>query len=82
MNWPILKRLVRNCVAVSDESTRAALGWLYRSHGLRVEPSGGITVAAGLQNQIDFGGAGDVVFVISGRNVDDDRFAEYILPTQ
>ncbi len=78
VNWPILKRLVRKSVAVSDEATRFALGWLYCSHGLRVEPSGGITVAAGLQKQIDFSGSGDVVFVISGRNVDEDRFAEYI----
>jgi threonine dehydratase len=79
LNWPILQRLVRKSVAVSDEATRAALGWLYRSHGLRVEPSGGITVAAGLQEQIDFSGTGDVVFVISGRNVDEDRFAQYIV---
>ena len=82
LNWPILQRLVRKSVAVGDEATRAALGWLYCSHGLRVEPSGGITVAAGLQNQIDFGGTGDVVFVISGRNIDEDRFAEYIQTTQ
>lgn len=83
LNWPILQRLVRRSVAVTDEATRAALGWLYCTHGLRVEPSGGITVAAGLQKQIDFSGTdfsgtGDVVFVISGRNVDEDRFAEYI----
>lgn len=78
LNWPILQRLVRKSVAVTDEATRAALGWLYCSHGLRVEPSGGITVAAGLQKQIDFSGTGDIVFVLSGRNVDEDRFAEYI----
>lgn len=78
LNWPILKRLVRTSVAVSDQATCAALGWLYRSHGLRVEPSGGIAVAAGLEKQVDFRGNGDIVFVISGRNVDEDRFAEYL----
>ena len=78
LNWPILQRLVRRSVAVTDAATRKALGWLYRTHGLRVEPSGGITIAAGLESQIDFSGSGDVVFVISGRNVDEDRFAEYI----
>lgn len=82
LNWPILQRLVRRSVTVSDEATCAALAWLYRSHGLRVEPSGGITVAAGLEGQIDLSGNGDVVFVISGRNVDEDRFAEYIRTPQ
>ncbi len=78
LNWPILQRLVQRSVAVTDAATQKALGWLYRTHGLRVEPSGGITIAAGLESQIDFSGSGDVVFVISGRNVDEDRFAEYI----
>jgi len=78
LNWPILKRLVHKAVSVKDEATRAALGWLYHQHGLRVEPSGGITVAAGLQKAIPFQGEGDVVFVVSGRNVDEERFAEFI----
>lgn len=81
LNWPILKQLVRYSVPVTDQATQAGLGWLYRNHGLRVEPSGGIAVAAGLHNQIDFSGDGDIVFVISGRNVDEDRFAEYICST-
>jgi threonine dehydratase len=78
LNWPILRRLVRRSVAVTDTATRAALRWLYQNHGLRVEPSGGISVAAGLENQIDFSGSGDIVFVLSGRNVDEDRFSEYV----
>ena len=90
LNWPILQRHVKHAVAVPDTRTRAAMGWLYRHHGLRVEPSGAITVAAALDRQINFDvagakdgradgdGKGDVVLVISGRNVDEDKFAEYI----
>ena len=86
LNWPILKRLVKRAVAVPDERTRAAIAWLYRHHGMRVEASGAITVAAALDGLIDFGVAkdqvaeakGDIVLVISGRNIDEDKFNEYI----
>jgi threonine dehydratase len=76
-NWPILQRLVRESVALPDESTRAAMRWLHERHGLRTEPSGAIAVAALLSGQIDLSGEGDVVAVISGRNVDDDAFAAW-----
>ena len=52
--------------------------WLYEQHGLRTEPSGAITVAGLLSGQVDLTGDGDVVVVISGRNVDDDAFRAWI----
>ncbi len=82
LNWPILQRHVKRAVAVSDASTRGAMQWLYQHHGLRVEPSGAITVAAALDGQIELdardGATGDIVLVISGRNVDEEKFQEYI----
>lgn len=76
-NWPILKELVDQAVALPDDATRAAMRWLYDQHGLRTEPSGAIGVAALLERLVDLNGDGDVVVVISGRNVDDDAFAAW-----
>ena len=75
-NWPILRTLVSNCVAFPDLATRQAMKWLYDHHGLRTEPSGAIATAALLQRSVDPAGDGDVVVVVSGRNVDEERFRE------
>lgn len=77
-NWPILQRLVQQSIAMPDTATQQAMRWLYERHGLRTEPSGVITVAAVLQQQIDLAGDGDVVIVVSGRNVDDEAFRKWI----
>lgn len=77
-NWPILKRLVNQAVAIPDSATQQAMRWIYDQHGLRTEPSGAIGVAALLSGQVDLDGEGDVVVVISGRNADDDAFRSWI----
>ena len=66
-----------NCVALPDLATRQAMKWLYDHHGLRTEPSGAIATAALLQRSVDPAGDGDVVVVVSGRNVDEERFREW-----
>jgi threonine dehydratase len=77
-NWPILRSLVKDSVAVPDGATRQAMGWLYEQHGLRTEPSGAIAVAALLRRQVDLGSGHDVVVVLSGRNVDEEAFRAWI----
>jgi threonine dehydratase len=77
-NWPILQKLVKRSVALPDEATRQAMRWIYDRHGLRTEPSGAITIAAMLSGQIDCSGDGDIVLVVSGRNVDDEAFRNWI----
>jgi threo-3-hydroxy-L-aspartate ammonia-lyase len=77
-NWPILQRLVAAGVAISDRRTQQAMKWLYEKHGLRTEPSGAIAVAAALSGAIPLDGDGDVVIVISGRNVDEESFRTWI----
>ncbi|GIW95158.1 MAG: hypothetical protein KatS3mg110_3199 [Pirellulaceae bacterium] len=77
-NWPILQRCVRYAVSVPDDETCLAMSWLYREHGLRAEPSGAIAVAALLTGKIALDGDGDVVAVISGRNVDEIQFRNWI----
>ena len=77
-NWPILKQHVRSSVTVPDLDTQRAMKWLYEKHGLRTEPSGAITVASLLTGKVSLAGTGDIVAVVSGRNVDDDQFREWI----
>ncbi|HUQ70912.1 MAG TPA: threonine/serine dehydratase [Planctomycetaceae bacterium] len=77
-NWPILQHLVRESLVQSDLDTRRAMRWLYEQHGLRTEPSGAIAVAALLSRQTDLTGDGDIVAVVSGRNVDEDAFRNWI----
>ncbi|HIG57656.1 MAG TPA: pyridoxal-phosphate dependent enzyme [Candidatus Latescibacteria bacterium] len=77
-NWPILQAHVAKAVSVPDLDTQQAMRWIYRTHGLRVEPSGAIAVAAALTGKVALEGEGDVVIVVSGRNVDEARFTEWI----
>ena len=77
-NWPILQAHVAKAVSVPDLDTQKAMRWIYRTHGLRVEPSGAIAVAAALTGKVALEGEGDVVIVGSGRNVDEARFTEWI----
>ena len=77
-NWPILKQLVTRAVPVEDMLTRKAMKWMYDHHGLRTEPSGIITLAALFETRGDLSGDGDIVVVISGRNVDEEAFRNWI----
>ena len=77
-NWPILRRDVTRAVTSSDVETRQAMKWLYDRHGLRSEPSGAIAISALLTGAAAPDGDADVVVVVSGRNVDDDQFREWI----
>lgn len=77
-NWPILRSHVDRAVAIPDLATRRAMRWLWEHHGLRSEPSGAITLAAVLERRVELEGDGDLVLVISGRNVDDARFQAWI----
>jgi threonine dehydratase len=77
-NWPILQQNVAQAVAVPDSATRQAMNWLYETHGLRTEPSGAITTAALLTGEISLDGEGDIVVILSGRNVDEKPFQEWI----
>ena len=84
-NWPILQRLVHDAVVCSDPQTTRAMAWLFQEHGLRTEPSGAITTAALLEGCInidpsgdDQGPPGDIVVVLSGRNIDQEVFDKYL----
>ena len=73
-NWPILSERVSACDTVPDDDTRGAMRWLYEHHGVHAEPSGVISLAALLRRKATFqdepAAAGDIVLVLSGRNID------------
>ena len=77
-NWPILKQFELLSISIADEATRRAMRWLYDQHGLRVEPSGAIALAAALNGQLSAEGEGDVVIIVSGLNVDEESFQNWI----
>ena len=77
-NWPILQQHVTGAVSVPDRDTQQAMKWLYENHGLRTEPSGAITTAALLTGKVRLDGEGDIVIVLSGRNVDEEPFRDWI----
>lgn len=77
-NWPILQRHVSQSVGITDEQTCDAMRWIDDQHGLRTEPSGAISIAALLSGKINLEGDGDIVVVVSGRNVDKEQFAKWI----
>lgn len=77
-NWPILQKHVSKSVTITDDETRAAMRWLYDNHGLRTEPSGAIAVASLFSERKSIEGDGDIVVVVSGRNVDEKQFRKWI----
>ena len=82
-NWPILQRLVSDSVVCTDPQTKSAMSWLYRAHGLRTEPSGAITTAALLEGIVNLDdNVGDIVIVLSGRNIDQEVFDRYLIESR
>jgi threonine dehydratase len=65
-------------VTVSESAIAAAIAWLAREHGMRVEGSGAVGVAALLAGGTS-AVAGPVAVVLSGGNIDDARWGELTL---
>ncbi len=77
-----VKKFVDEVVVVPDVEIAKAVAWLFRNARLVVEPSGAITIAALM---LGLGGvdaaAGPVVAVVSGGNVEPEKYASYITST-
>jgi len=74
--FPVLQQYVDRVELVSDTKIRKAMRILFEKFGLVVEPSGAAAFAGLLTEK--WKPSGDVVCVISGRNVDMPKFFEYI----
>lgn len=70
--WSLIQVHVHRAVTVTDEEIGRAVRFLFARQGLRVEPSGAVSVAALLADKV--GAPGPVVAVLSGGNVDQDVF--------
>jgi threonine dehydratase len=73
-----LQRYLDAVVTVEESEIRDAVRWLFTEARLVAEPSGAVSVAAALNHA----GSGPAprVAVISGGNVDPDRYARYLVP--
>lgn len=64
-------------VSVSDEEVIAAIRFAYRELKLVVEPGGAVALAAVIAGKIDVEQK-NVAVLLSGGNVDAEKFASYI----
>jgi threonine dehydratase len=72
-NWAILQNGLAGIIEVSEENIVEAVRCLHRYAGLKAEPTGALSAAALLQAPGQFRNQ-KVCCVISGGNVDPDRF--------
>jgi threonine dehydratase len=76
-NWPLLQKYVDQTVVVSDEAIIKAMAFLYNEMGIIVEPSGATGLAT-LFTPTPLQFQGDTAFVLSGANVDREKFYAWI----
>jgi threonine dehydratase len=79
LTWPVIQALVDDVVTVSDDEIVAAMRLLFERVKVVAEPSGASALAALLAGRVALRG-GTVAVVISGGNVDADRFAGVVAP--
>ena len=72
--WAQIGQRVHRALRISDDTIAAAVRFLFRQMGLRVEPSGAITVAALLEGH--WQPSGPVAAILSGGNVDPALFEQ------
>ena len=70
--WTVIRQRVRRAARMSDDSIAEAVKFLFRTMGLRVEPSGAVPVAALLTGAIR--PEGPVACILSGGNVEQALF--------
>jgi threonine dehydratase len=75
LTFPILQKLVREVLVVSDAEVRSAMRFAFRNLKLVVEPGGAVALAALLSGKLDVVGKTTAI-VLSGGNIDVDLFAE------
>jgi threonine dehydratase len=77
LTWPVISARVDDAVAVSDEQIVAAMRLLFERMKVVAEPSGACALAALLSGAVRCEGQ-RVGVVLSGANVDAQRFAELV----
>ena len=67
------RQVIDAMAVISEKELAAAIAWLADAHGLKVEGSGAVGVAAIRSGRLA-GSGGPVVVVLSGGNIDDDTW--------
>jgi len=73
--WPLVNQLLAGAVVAKEDETTAAVRLLYERNRMVVEGAGAVSVACALAGRA---GQGRIVCVLSGGNIDADRFARII----
>lgn len=73
--WPVVRQLLAGAVVADEVETSAAIRLLYERNRMVAEGAGAVSVACALAGRA---GTGRIVCVISGGNLDADRFARII----
>jgi threonine dehydratase len=76
--WEVIRERVDAIELASDAEVVAAMRFLFERCKLVVEPSGACALAALLAGRVDVGDARRIGVVLSGGNVDADRFAALV----
>ncbi|MBS0654293.1 MAG: threonine/serine dehydratase [Verrucomicrobia bacterium] len=76
LNYPILMSTVDKALAVTEERIIEAMRFLWKHHDLVVEPSGAVALAGFLS--VHKGLQGEVVILVTGKNVDPESFTKWI----
>jgi threonine dehydratase len=76
LNYPILNQYVDDSSIVTDLAIKQAMKWLYENLQMVTEPSGVVSLAGFIAKQNSL--KGNVVILISGKNVDQDNFKTLI----
>lgn len=74
--WSVIQPHVHRAITVSDAEIGNAVRWLFEHQGLRVEPSGAVSMAAVLSGRLET--KHPTVAVLSGGNVDPDVFQRLV----
>jgi threonine dehydratase len=74
--WPLASQLLAGAVVAEEQETATAIRLLFERNRMVVEGAGAVSVAGALAGKA---GQGRIVCVISGGNIDADRFARIIL---
>jgi threonine dehydratase len=76
--WPVIRERVDAIALASDAEIVAAMRFLFERVKLVVEPSGACALAALLAGRVELDGAQRIGVVLSGGNVDAQRFAALV----
>ena len=77
LTFSINRRLLAGGLVVSEDETRGAMAYAFRHLKLVAEPGGAVALAALLSSKLGFGGK-TIALILSGGNVDPERYAQII----